>query len=287
VIDFDELSFLFGGTHRRYTRARLLVDGQLVLQQEGDGKRPLQLHDVFWPVWSWKGKVAVLQLDDADIEDGFLGADHVRSARYERFEIVDDFEAIPGEGEGAPAEGDGAPASPRAAGREMTGESSGAGTRGAGTRDATTGDGAAAGEGYGAFWEAGFGAGPSRLEPIALERGLPMLVGRRAALSRGVVSAAGPVEMRSRPFRIERNGLSFLMFDFGGPSTRVELRAGGEVRRVWHGQQTRRLQGVVWGVRGLVGQEAVLAVVDEAPGDDEWIGIDDVAVFDRSDQGGE
>ena len=252
VIDFDELAFRFGGTHRRFTRARLLVDGQLVLQQEGEGKRVLRLSDVYWPVWSWRGKVGVLQFDDADIEDAYLAADHVRSTRYERFEKIDDFEAA------AVAEGGG--------------------------------EGGSAGDGYGPFWEKGFGAGPSALEPLALEHGLAMLVGRRAALSHSGASGAGAGsadgargagEMRSRPFTIERDELSFVHFDFGGPGTRVELRVGGEVRRSWSGAQTNRLQGVVWRVRALVGQEAVLAVVDEIPGDAEWIGIDDVAVFDR------
>ena len=78
-IDFDEISFHFGGTDRNYTRARFIVDGQIVLEQAGDGKRPLQMHDVYSPVWSWKGKVGVLQFDDADIDDGFLAADHVQT----------------------------------------------------------------------------------------------------------------------------------------------------------------------------------------------------------------
>jgi hypothetical protein len=245
VIDFDELRFLFAGTHRRYTRARLLVDGQLVLQQEGDGKRPLQLAEVYWPVWSWKGKVGVLQFDDADIDDDFLGADHVSSGRYQRFQLLDDFEApaVVGGGEGP-----------------------------------------VAGSAYGSTWEVGFGAGPADLEPLALTQGLPMLVGRRAALSHsGAGARAGAIEMRSRPFTIDRNALSFVAFDFGGPGTRVELRVGGVVRRSWYGQRANRLQGVVWGVHGLVGEEAVLVVVDDAPGDAEWIGIDDVAVFDRAD----
>jgi hypothetical protein len=114
-----------------------------------------------------------------------------------------------------------------------------------------------------------------------------MLVGRRGALSRdaaasgAAASADAAVEMRSRPFVLDHDALSFLMFDFGGPGTRIELRVGAEVKRSWGGQQTQRLQGIVWGVRGLRGEEAVLAIVDEAPGDAEWTGIDDVAVFDR------
>jgi hypothetical protein len=231
VIDFDEISFRFGGTDRNYTRARFIVDGQIVLEQGGDGKRPLQMHDVYWPVWSWKGKVGVLQFDDADTEDGFLAADHVQTSRYEQFTVVDDFEA--------------------------------------------------AGGGYGAFWEIGFGAAASDLEPLAVTRGVAMLVGRHAALSHGS-GGEEAVEMRSRPFTIERDALSFLMFDFGGPGTRIELRVGDEVKRSWWGGKTERLQGVVWGVKALIGQPAVLAIVDEVPGDGEWIGIDDIATFDRA-----
>jgi hypothetical protein len=182
-------------------------------------------------VWSWKGKVGVLQFDDAaTIDDGFLAADHVQTSRYDSYSLLDDFEA---------------------------------------------------GEDYGAFWESGFGSGPGDLEPLAHEHGLAMLLGRRAALSRGD-GAAGPVEMRSRPFVVEHDGLSFQAFDFGGEQTRIELRVGGEVKRSWWGGRTERLQGVVWGVRALLGQEAVLAIVDEEPGDTDWIGIDDVAIFDRS-----
>jgi hypothetical protein len=229
MIDFDEISFRFGGTDRFYTRARFIVDGQVVLEQRGEGKRPLQMRDVYWPVWSWKGKAGVLQFDDADTNDGFLAADHVQTSRYERFSLADDFET----------------------------------------------DG-----GYGTFWESGFGAGPSDLEPLARERGLAMLLGRRAALSRGD-GVTGPVEMRSRPFVVERDGLSFQAFDFGGEKTRIELRVGGEVKRSWWGGKTERLQGVVWGVKALRGEEAVLAIVDEEPGDIDWIGLDDVATFDR------
>jgi hypothetical protein len=203
-----------------------------VLQQTGSGKRPLQMHDVYWPVWSWKGKVGVLQFDDADINEGYLAADHVATSRYQQFALLDDFEA---------------------------------------------------GEGYGGFWETGFGVGPSDLEPLARARGLAMLVGRRAALSRGAdEEAAGRVEMRSRPFTIERDGLSFVAFDFGGEKTRIELRVGGEIKRSWWGGKTDRLQGVVWGVKALRGQEAVLTIVDEAPGDADWVGIDDIATFDRA-----
>ena len=199
VIDFDEISFRFGGTDRSYTRARFIVDGQIVLEQAGDGKRPLQMHDVYWPVWSWKGKVGVLQFDDADIEDGFLAADHVQTRRYERFALVDDFESGVGYGtrSGSPAS---APTRPD-------------------------------------------------LEPLAIERGLAMLVGRRAAFSQG---AGAHGRSRCAAARSHRPGRPLVpAFDFGGPGTRIELRAGGEVKRSWSGAQTGRLQGVVWGFQGL------------------------------------
>jgi hypothetical protein len=92
--------------------------------------------------------------------------------------------------------------------------------------------------------------------------------------------------MRSHPFVIDHDDMSFLVFDFGGAGTRVELRVDGKVRRSWSGGKSERLQGIVWGVRALRGQEAVLAIVDESPGDGEWIGLDDLAVFDRGPEPG-
>ena len=56
---------------------------------------------------------------------------------------------------------------------------------------------------------------------------------------------------------------------------------GGEVKRSWWGTKSEPLQRVVWGVKALRGEQAVLAMVDEEPGDADWIGIDDVATFDR------
>ncbi len=225
LIDFDELTFRFSGTNRNYTLARLLVDGQAVLVEKGHGGE-LQFENVNWPVWTWRGKVAVLQFRDDDLEGGFLAADHVRSLRYEGREVLDDFES---------------------------------------------------GE-YGELWEETFGDRPAPLAPLARERGLAFLVGRRAATSQ---SRAGAQELRSRPFRIERDHMSFLAFDFGGTATRVELRVDGKVMREFKGGRSRRLQGVVWGVGGLRGREAVLAVIDNAKPADAWIGIDDIAVFDR------
>ena len=230
LIDFEELSFRFAGTHPRFTLARLLVDGQQVLSVDGGGGTPLELRDVSWPVASWTGKIGVLQFYDADTEDGFLLADRVRSVRHLRRVVLDDFE-----------------------------EAS-----------------------FGGWWESAVGVAPARLAPLARKRGLAMMVGRRAASS----GLEGRAELRSRPFRIDRDHLSFLVFDFGGDSTRVELRVDGDVRRRFVGARSERLDGVVWSVDELLGREAVLAMIDEAPAAREWIGIDDVAVFDAPAGGG-
>ena len=131
-------------------------------------------------------------------------------------------------------------------------------------------------ETYGSRWQRE-GEATAPLARLAIEHGLGMLVGHRAALSRW----GEPAELRSRPFRVEHDNLSFLVFDFGGAATRVELRVGGEVRREFTGAASRRLQPVVWRVRGLRGEQAELAVVDGAPGDDEWIGIDALTAFDE------
>lgn len=226
VIDFDELTFRFAGTHPRFTLARLLVDGQAVLVQGGAGARPLRLRNIKWPVWSWRGKAAVLQFRDADIENGFLVADHVRSLRYQDMTVLDDFEA----------------------------------------------------DGYGELWETGFGEAPRSLAGLAEQHGLGFLVGRRAALSLGQPDRAS---MRSRPFVIDRDHLSLLIFDFGGARTGVELRVGDRVEWSFSGTRSGRLQPVVWNVEKLIGREAVLQVVDGLPGDEAWIGIDDIALFDR------
>jgi hypothetical protein len=225
LIDFDELTFQFGGTHPLRTRARLLIDGQEVLSEGGRGA-PLQLHDVRWPIGTWTGKVGVLQFHDADTEDGSLAAAAVRSIRHPHRLVLDDFES--------------------------------------GT--------------YGSFWEQPMGDAPASLDPLAMERGLAMLVGRRGALSRRIQGGG----LVSRPFTLDHDSLSFLVFDFGGPATRVELSVGGKVRRQFVGTGSQRLQGVVWRVRALRGRRAVLRLVDEAPGEDRWIGIDDIAVFDEA-----
>jgi hypothetical protein len=121
------------------------------------------------------------------------------------------------------------------------------------------------------------GAAPSSLEELARAEGLGFLVGQRAATSRGL---EGEPRLSSRPFVVDRDQLSFLVFDFGGAGTRIELEVDGMAVRSFRGTKSKRLQPVVWPLRGLRGREAALTVVDQAICEPCWIGIDDIAMSD-------
>jgi hypothetical protein len=127
------------------------------------------------------------------------------------------------------------------------------------------------------FWSDGSPA-PTPLDEVARSAGLSLLVGRRAMTTRQLEGAA---EIASRPFRVQRAHLSFLVFDFGGADTRIELRAGGETRRVYVGTGSERLQAVTWSIRELRRQDVTLVIRDGDLAREQWIGIDEVASFDR------
>jgi hypothetical protein len=220
VIDFDTLSFRFGGAQA--TQARLLVDGQAVLTIEGSG-RP-ELRDFEWPVHAWVGKVAVLQFVDTNQANGFLVADHVRSIRYQKSHLIDDFE-------------------------------SGI---------------------YGRQWRSTFDEQPRPLSDVAADRGLVFQIGSYGALSAGL---QGKREMTSTPFVIEADRFSFLVLDFGGPLTKVELLVAGRVVRAFRGSKSEAVVPVVWDVERLRGKEAVLSVIDEQDSAWSWIGVDEIRVM--------
>jgi hypothetical protein len=222
LIDFDELRFLFGATHPWLTRARLLVNGQEVLSEGGNGN-PLELREVRWPLSPWNGRIGVLQLVDIDTEGGFVIVEDVRSKRYRHLTKVDDSEFDRG------------------------------------------------------FWSDGSPV-PTPLEEVARKAGLAMMVGRHAMTTRHL---QGTVEIASKPFRVRRAQISFLVFDFGGADTRIELHLDGEPRRAFVGSASRALRAVTWQVRDLRGEEATLVMRDGDLDLDRWIGIDEVASFDR------
>ena len=231
VIDFDEISFRFGGTDRHYTRARFIVDGQIVLEQAWRRQAPAP---------DARRVLAGVELEGQGRRLAVRRRRH-RGRLPRRRSRAD---------RPLPAVRPGGRLRDRQRLRRVLGDRVRRRRRPISSR-----------------WRSSAAS--------------PCWSGRRAALSRGA-GGDEPIEMRSRPFTIDRDALSFLAFDFGGPGTRIELRVGGEVKRSWSGGQTEHLQGVVWGVKALKGQQAVLAVVDETPGDAEWVGVDDVAAFDRA-----
>jgi hypothetical protein len=89
-IDFDELVFdlAHGGTGPM--RAELVVDGTAVLAHEPLGA-PGVLETVRFPLHAWRGRRAYLRCDDRAIA-GWLALDDVRSVRWARADLLDDFE---------------------------------------------------------------------------------------------------------------------------------------------------------------------------------------------------
>ncbi len=130
---------------------------------------------------------------------------------------------------------------------------------------------------YGGIWQTTFGERPTPLRGLAVERGVPFLVGRSAATS---MARPGPQRMTSRPFVLDHDHFSLVAFDFAGPESRIELRLAGRVVRLWRGGNTRRLQPVVWDLADLHGKTLVLDIIDPTPQAGRWIGIDELRLFD-------
>jgi len=130
---------------------------------------------------------------------------------------------------------------------------------------------------FGERWTPGFGGRPCHFLVLAQRYGLAAVLGKATAAS---LCRNGAQELVSRPFAIDRDRLAMTVLDFGGPRTRIELRAGGEVAHLFAGGRTQRPVGLVWDVSALRGRQAVLAVVDGDPRLRHGIGIDDVVLFD-------
>lgn len=133
--------------------------------------------------------------------------------------------------------------------------------------------------GYADLWVETFGAAPAPVQPIAARHGLGLRLGRQAAASVGLY---GIQTLRSAPFRIEHDWLGFVLYDFGGRQTSAALEVNGERYTEIPGGRSRRLRPVAWQVAALRGRVAVLVVEDRAPAESEWIGIDEIRLFDRA-----
>lgn len=127
---------------------------------------------------------------------------------------------------------------------------------------------------YADRWSRTFGAGRTRLSTLVGEYGLSILTSAYAATSHGL---EGGGELVSRPFTIERDRLSFVVFDFGSSVT--ELVVDGAVVQRYEGSARRRLTPVTWDVTKSRGAEAVLRVLDRETSRDGWTGIDEIVQY--------
>ncbi len=131
---------------------------------------------------------------------------------------------------------------------------------------------------YGERWQRPTAA-PTPTRELALKHGLVLALGTHAATRLGLEGAGALV---SRPFTVERDRMSFVVYDFGGPATRVELEVDGRVVRRFTGGDRRELVAVRWDLAPWRGRQAVLAVIDGDEDPERGIGVDSIVWFDRA-----
>ena len=134
---------------------------------------------------------------------------------------------------------------------------------------------------YGGHWLRGFGAAPLATLEIARRYGPSFILGSHAAASLGL---EGPQRLVSRPFAIENDWLSFLIYDFGGPENRVDLQIDGESVLGFECGGTESLVSVKWELSPWRGREGTLVVSDGTDAADQWIGIDSIAFHDGAEE---
>ncbi|HTF87419.1 MAG TPA: hypothetical protein VK843_03340 [Planctomycetota bacterium] len=134
-----------------------------------------------------------------------------------------------------------------------------------------------AADGFAQHWRNPSVPQPTDLSDVARDFGVEFQVSGHAATTYG---AAGLHRLNSKPFVIDADRLSFLMFDFGGGNTHVRLLVDKQPVRSVTGRGTGKLKSFTWDLRDLRGKEAVLQLIDMEPDTENWIGIDDVYLFD-------
>ena len=231
LIDFDQLEFLFAGSHGPATVAQLYVDGLLASEVPGRSaaegpEAALPLEKVELPVHGWRGHRGRLFFVTTDAGRYFFAADQIRSRRFARQRLFDDFEK--------------------------------------GLYDPQV-------------WAETFAAAPLDNRKLAAIGGLPMAQGRFAAAS---LFEAGPRRMRSRPFPIDHQRMSFAFFDFGDRETGAELVVGGRAVHRHSGQGGARISLVQWDLSPWQGEMAVLELRDDAAAAEVGIGIDSILLYD-------
>jgi uncharacterized protein (DUF608 family) len=84
----------------------------------------------------------------------------------------------------------------------------------------------------------------------------------------------------SKPFRIERNFIRFLVGGGSHPTTQIRLLVGGKIARATSGRDEERLLPAYWDVREFAGQEAHIEIVDEQQGGWGHINVDQIEFSD-------
>ncbi len=133
--------------------------------------------------------------------------------------------------------------------------------------------------GYGERWRQRFADAPAASRELARKYGLELALGSHVATSLGWPGTGALV---SQPFAIARDRMAFVVCDFGGPETAVELRVDGRAVRRFAGRGRRRLAAVKWDLAPWRGRQAVLAVIDGDEDPERGIGVDAIVFFDRA-----
>lgn len=84
----------------------------------------------------------------------------------------------------------------------------------------------------------------------------------------------------SKPFRIERRFLRFLIGGGAHPTTQIRLVVGGRTVRATSGHDSEHLLPAFWDVRSMAGQEAHIEIVDAQTGPWGHINIDQIEFSD-------
>lgn len=83
-------------------------------------------------------------------------------------------------------------------------------------------------------------------------------------------------KLTSRPFRIERHFIRFLVGGGSSRNTQIRLRVDGRTVRATSGRNDERLLPAFWDVRDLQGKEAHIEIVDAATGGWGHINVDQI-----------
>jgi hypothetical protein len=89
------------------------------------------------------------------------------------------------------------------------------------------------------------------------------------------------MSMSSKPFRIEHDTMTLLLYDFLRGAAVLELEVQGEVVRSENGKNLGFVRPIVWEVEEFLGQEVTLVIRDVDPAPSRFVGVDEIRFHDR------